>query len=263
MGLHVVPDIEDPEPAFDVCIRVLGPIDATGNHDGAAVKPRAKSVEMAVLLALHRTGYTAAQIQGFLWPKRAPARSTFHSTVSVARAWLRRIEDEDLIPKSAVDGGMTRYRVALCVGTDWDRFQWLTRNARGAAAADRLTEALALVRGEPLTGAEDCAWALPIITEMRCAIGDAAHDLAQLRLEANDLPRATAAARQGLRGSPWDQRLYGDLMLAAHKAGNPAGVVDVWNELRARLEDEDDDVDIRIDPEVRAIYERCSKRHAR
>ncbi len=98
---------------------------------------------------------------------------------------------------------------------------------------------------------------------MRCAIGDAAHDLAQLRLEANDLPRATAAARQGLRGSPWDQRLYGDLMLAAHKAGNPAGVVDVWNELRARLEDEDDDIDIRIDPEVRAIYERCCKRHAR
>jgi len=143
------------------------------------------------------------------------------------------------------------------VGTDWDRFQWLKRNARGAAAADRLTEALTLVRGEPLTGAEDWAWVLPNITEMRCAIGDAAQDMAQLRLEAQDLPRATAAARQGLRGSPWDQRLYGDLMLAAHKAGNPAGVIDVWSELRARLEDEDDDVDIRIDPDVRAIYERC------
>jgi len=52
-------------------------------------------------------------------------------------------------------------------------------------------------------------------------------------------------------------------MLAAHKAGNPGGVGDVWNELRARLEDEDDDVDIRIDPEVRAIYQRCCKRHAR
>jgi len=45
---------------------------------------------------------------------------------------------------------MTRYLSALSVGTDWDRFQWLKRNARGAAAADRLTEALALVRGEPL-----------------------------------------------------------------------------------------------------------------
>jgi len=263
MDLHVVPELEDPEPSFDVCIQVLGPIAATGNHDGGRGKaPRSKSMEMAVLLALHRPGYTAAQIEGFLWPKKPPARSTFHSTASVARAWLRRVEDEDLIPKAAIGGGMTRYRVAPCVGTDWDRFQWLRRNARGAVAADRLTEALALVRGEPLAG-EDWAWALPNVTEMRCAIGDAAHDLAQLRLEAKDLPRATEAARQGLLGSPWDQRLYGDLILAAHKAGNPAGVTDVWNELRARLEDEDDDVDIRIDEEVRSIYDRCGKRHAR
>ena len=57
---------------------------------------------------------------------------------------------EDLIPEAAVAGSMTRYLLALSVGTDWDRFQWLKRNARGAAAADRLTEALALIRGEPL-----------------------------------------------------------------------------------------------------------------
>ncbi len=264
VDLHVVPEADDPEPAFDVCIEVLGPIGVTGNHEGRRGKPpRSKGMEMAVLLALHRPGYTAAQIEGFLWPKKPPARPTFHSTVSAARAWLRRVKDEDLIPKSAVDGGMTRYRVAPCVGTTWDKFQWLRRNARGAAAADRLTEALALVRGEPLTGGEEWPWTMPNGTEMRCAIGDAAHELAQLRLEAKDLPRATEAARQGLLGSPWDQRLYGDLMLAAHKAGNPAGVTDVWNELRARLVDEDDDVEIRIDDDVQAIYERCGKRYAR
>ena len=261
VGLHVVPEPEDPEPNFDVCIRVLGPIEVTGNHDGAAMKPRPKSLDMAVLLALHRPGYTAAQIKGFLWPKRAPAKSTFHSTASAARALLRRVPDEDLIPNTAVAGGMTRYRVKQCVGTDWDRFQWLKRNARGAATADRLTEALALVRGEPLTGAEDWAFTPPYITEMRCAIVDAAHKLAQLRLEANDLPRATEAARQGLRASPWEQLPYGDLMMVSHKAGNPSGVQDVWNELRARLEEEDGDVT--IEPGVQAIYDRCGKRHAR
>ena len=30
-----------------------------------------------------------------------------------------------------------------------------------------------------------------------------------------DLAGATEAARRGLKGSPWDQRLCGDLMLAA------------------------------------------------
>jgi len=174
---------------------------------------------------------------------------------------LRRVPDEDLIPNTAVAGGMTRYRVEQCVGTDWDRFQWLKRNARGAATADRLTEALALVRGEPLTGAEDWAFTPPYITEMRCAIVDAAHRLAQLRLEANDLARATEAARQGLRASPWEQLPYGDLMMVAHKAGNPSGVQDVWNELLARLEEDDGDVTIK--PGVQAIYDRCGKRYAR
>ena len=262
VGLHVVPDVEDPEPRFDVCIGVLGPIEAHGNHHGAGLNPRAKSKETVVLLALHRAGYTAAQIEGFLWPKRAPARSTFHTTISTARAWLRRVENDDLIPKRAVDGGIARYRVAPYVGTDWDRFQWLVRNATGTAAVRRLTEALTLVRGEPLAG-EDWPWALPNTTEMRCAVGDAAHRLAQLQLEAKDLARATEAARQGLKGSPWDQRLYGDLMLAAHKAGNAASVTDVWNELRARLQDEDDDIDINIDDDVQAIYQRCGKRYAR
>ena len=46
------------------------------------------------------------------------------------RAWLRRVPDEDLIPKTAAAGSMIRYLLAGCVGTDWNRFQWLKRNAR-------------------------------------------------------------------------------------------------------------------------------------
>ena len=263
---------EDPEPTFDVCIRVLGPIEATGNHDGAAMKPRPKSLDMAVLLALHRPGYTAAQIKGFLWPKGDPYPSTFHAAVSGARAWLRRVADENLIPYAADDqpgaaladaawsdvaGGMARYLLAPCVGTDWDRFQWLERNARGAAAADRLTEALALVRGEPLAGKE-WGWALLDTSKMCCAIGDAAHRLAQLRLETNDVSGARAAARAGLQGSPWDQLLYGDLMEASSMGGDPEGVEEARRELVALLGGED--LEIRF--EVEAIYQRCRKQHA-
>lgn len=115
------------------------------------------------------------------------------------------------------------------------------------------------MRGEPLAGEDLPAEAMLTISDMSIAIGDAAHRLAQLRLEAGDVARAAEAARHGLRGSPWEQRLHGDLMLAAHQSWNPAGVTDVWNELRARLENND----IEIIAEVREIYDRCRKRHAR
>lgn len=109
--------------------------------------------------------------------------------------------------------------------------------------------------GAPTTG---WAWAQPHITEIVCAVGDVAHTLAQLRLEALDLPRATAAARAGLLASPWDQRLHADLMQVADAAGNPAGVKAIWNELLSRFDDED-----QIRPDVATVYKRCRNRAER
>lgn len=85
----------------------------------------------------------------------------------------------------------------------------------------------------------------------------------QLRvgLEALDLPRATAAARAGLRGAPWDQRLYGDLMLISDAAGNPGGVDAAYRELvdRLRAIDEEDSPH----PDIEAIYRHCRTRKHR
>ena len=266
------------QPSFDVCIDVLGPIQIEGTHHGAEVRPRAKSKEMVALLALHRPGYTAAELKTLLWPGRPPSDLTFHKTVSAARAWLSRVEGENLIPRRTAGGQVSDpflvrgfevgelwgefarvpYLLEPCVGTTWDLFQWQVDNARGPDTADRLNDALALVRGEPLAGDGDLTWAVADMMEMTDAIGDAAHLLAQLRLEAGDVEGAAEAARRGLRGSPWAQRLYGDLILAAHEGGDPAGMIDVWNELRARLEDDDE-----INLEVRAIYDRCTNGPAR
>jgi len=254
--LHVV-TAHDPEPKYEIPFRVLGPpeFDVPGSFS------RGKARELLIALALNRDGLTTAQLDELLWPGTRVVGSTRNSTVSSARAALRRTEKEDLLPYRCVDGQM-RYVLDPVAGIqDWDRFRWLARNAIGAGEADRLTEALALVRG-PSFGAPTSGWGCTHthVTEMVCSIGDVAHRLAQIRLAALDLPRATAAARAGLRASPWDQRLYGDLMETAEAAGNPAGVNAVWNELVRLLEDLDND---QPHSEIEAIYRRCRDRQHR
>jgi len=254
--LHVV-KVHDPEPTFEVWIRVLGPIEVDGKGFD-----RGKSRELAVALALRRPGLTTAQLDELLWPGGGKVvGSTRNSTVSAARAGLRRTEKENLIPYGPVDGGEFRYRLDLRVGTDWNLFRWLARQT-GPGEADRLTRALDLVRGEPL-GAPPSGfvWAQEAIWEMRQAVADVAHRLAQLRLETLDLPRATRAARAGLLAEPWDQWLYADLMQAAEAAGNPAGVEAAYSELTRRLETLDNDD--KPHPDIDAIYRRCRNRQHR
>ena len=248
--------LHDPEPTFEVWVRVLGPIEVDGKGFD-----RGKSRELAVALAL-RPGLTTAQLDELLWPGGGKVvGSTRNSTVSAARAGLRRTEKENLIPYGPVDGGEFRYRLDPRVGTDWDLFRWLARQS-GPGEADRLTRALDLVRGEPL-GAPPSGfvWAQEAIWEMRQAIADAAHRLAQLRLETLDLPRATRAARAGLLAEPWDQWLYADLMQAAEAAGNPAGVEAAYSELTRRLETLDNDDKPHSD--IEGIYRRCRNRQHR
>ncbi len=251
--LHIV-KLHDPEPTFEVWIRILGPIEV----DGKGFE-RGKSRELAVALALRRPGLTTAQLDELLWPGGGKVvGSTRNSTVSVARAGLRRTEKENLILYGPVGGGELRYCLDPRVGTDWDLFCWLARQT-GPGEADRLTRALDLVRGEPL-GAPPSGfvWAQEAIWEMRQAIADVAHRLAQLRLETLDLPRATRAARAGLLAEPWDQWLYADLMQAAEAAGNPAGVEAAYSELTRRLETLDNDD--KPHPDIEAIYRRCRNR---
>jgi DNA-binding SARP family transcriptional activator len=244
----------DPEVQADVEVRVLGRVEV----GGIGRIERGKSEELIVFLALHPEGVDGDRISDALWRGVPPAKATLNTTTTVARNSLGALADGSLRLPHARNGV---YRLDPSVGLDWARFQALVTRAesKGAGGSADLRLALELVRGRPFEGVRPrtYGWALlDLAAVMEAAVVDAADRLAELRLDDGDAPGAQWAARRGLKISPYDERLYRRLMLAADLAGNPAGVEAVMEELLKRLDDDSFEPWDAIHEETRTLYER-------
>jgi DNA-binding SARP family transcriptional activator len=263
--LHSAPDppngraVEYVDPAFDVEIRVLGPVEVVG---AANPLDRRRCIELAAYLALHPKGVSDDRLKTVLWLDQAPTTATFNTTVSTTRSRLGSEPEGTLhFPHFAASGGL--YRLGPRVTTDIARLEARVAHAKECtlhAAIATLRTALELVRGKPFEGARGYEWAFSegLIANMEATIADAAHTLAQLYLDIGDAQNATWAAMQGLSAAPGDEILYRDRMLACDLAGNPAGVETVMDELCEvveALEPYD-----QLHPETLALYERISHR---
>lgn len=209
----------------EVVVRVLGPIEVIG-----AARPfrRAWCLELVTYLALHPAGVSADAWTTALWPDQLPPDATRFSTVSETRQALGRASDgSDLLPR-----GAGRLQLAASVTTDWAQFRSLA-SAQGTGAAEAWAAALDLVRGPILTGLRSDDWTVleGVHAEMERAIVLLAVDVAERRLARGDGRGAEIAVRRGLLVSPYDERLYRLLFLAADRQGNPAGVEAAMGEL--------------------------------
>lgn len=210
----------------EVVVRVLGPVDVIG-----AVRPfrRAWCLELVTYLALHHPGGASADVwTTALWPEQPPPDATRFSTVSEARRALGCASDgSDHLPR-----GVGRLRLAASVTTDWAQFRTLAV-AQGPRAAESWAVALDLVRGPLLFGLRSFDWAVleGLHAEMERSIAQLAIDVAEHRLANGDGRGAELAVRRGLLVSPYDERLYRLLFLAADRQGNPAGVESAMGEL--------------------------------
>jgi len=112
---------------------------------------------------------------------------------------------------------------------DWREFDAMTTDGMRARDAQRLRQALGLIRGRPFTGCY--YWWLDLATTeaVRAQIVDAADVLAALELAAGNAAAAARAARIGLSGDPAAEQLWRALMRAEHAAGNLTGVREAWN----------------------------------
>ncbi len=200
---------------------VLGPVAVVG-----AAHPfrRPAALELAVYLALRRQGVRHDTWPLALWPDRAVAAATVHSTASDCRRALGRGPDGSLrLPAGPV------LRLTG-VTTDVERFDALV--APGDVGG--VVEAMHLVRGGLFEGLRHADWAVLDGTEARirstvasAALGSAA--------ELVGLGRAAEAAwvvRQALRLCPFDERLYRMLLRATHAEGNRVGLRAAMDELR-------------------------------
>ncbi|HUC36253.1 MAG TPA: BTAD domain-containing putative transcriptional regulator [Acidimicrobiales bacterium] len=233
----------------EVEVRVLGPIEIVG----AAPFNRAWSVELVVYLAMHRPGATTDAWSTALWPDRLMAPASLHSTASAARRALGISRaGQDHLPRS-------HGRLALGPGVTTD-FEQLLALSRSVDPSD-WERALALVRGRPFEGLRAPDWALleGITANIEAVVVDLACRYSELCLSTGDAAGAQFGARQALRVSPYDERLFRILMRAADLNGNPAGVISVMEELTRLVADDIEPFDS-VHPETLELYRALARR---
>jgi DNA-binding SARP family transcriptional activator/ABC-type oligopeptide transport system substrate-binding subunit/streptogramin lyase len=215
--------------------RILGPLEV--ENDGRAIPlagPKQRAVLALLLLARGRPVSTDRLI-GEIWAGAPP--ETALKSVQVYVSQLRK----------ALGGGrlVTRergYELAVAPGElDADRFEELVRSASGAApavAAERLREALALYRGEPLADLGLEPWAQPEIarlTERRLTALETRID-ADLALSRH---RELVPELESLvEWHPFREHLLGQLVLALYRSGRQAAALEAYRRGSARLRGE-------------------------
>ncbi|MGH9043934.1 MAG: AfsR/SARP family transcriptional regulator [Acidimicrobiales bacterium] len=249
-----------PSGGSQIEVMVLGPVRVRG-----LVRPftRSAAMDLVVYLGMHPGGAANAAWASALWPEREMAPTTLHSTASAARRALGQARSgEERLPH-----GHGRLRLSDSVVTDWARFQTLS----SSADESHWETALSLVRGRPFDGLAHGDWAVleGFSAQVEEGVAHAACRLADAMLERHRPASAAAVARAGLRASPYDERLYRRLLVAADHQGNPAGVERVMAELLCQLDCLSPgaprlafDLEA-VHPETACLYERLSRRRLR
>ena len=203
--------------AEGVEIRFLGPVQVIGSREN--LERRQRLTELIVYVAFHPEGVTGEAIATALWPERRVTRQTVANRLHEARAALGATSDGH--PRiHRVEG---RHKVSSDVRSDWGAFCSLTRPGTGPSSWHR---ALSLVRGRPFDGLSQADWVTleGAAVGIEAEIGEVAVQLGEHMLGHGDSVGAAWAARHGIAGAPWDERLYRLLMRAADASGNRGAV---------------------------------------
>lgn len=222
--------------AGDVEVRVLGPVEIFGTGKGeVAPSRRAAALAVVVYLACHRRPVPVEEISGALWPLEAgsgkftgPQRKTVMNVISRARALIGYGSDgQDRILYSS-EG----YYLSPEVTCDLDRFRALA----GSGELSGLRDALAMVQGEPFSGAASSQFFEWVLAEhldlgVVAEVLDVAESLGRRALESEDYALAIDAARKGLALDPVREQLCCIWMEAAGRRGDLAEVDRVYQRL--------------------------------
>ncbi len=212
----------------EIEVAVLGPAEIRGS---ALPFRRAAAKALVVYLAMHRSGARNEVWGTALWADRPVAPATLHSTVSVARRTLG-------LSRSGAPHLTRRERrlfLADTVETDIDHFI----SAAGSSDPARWLAAMRLVRGRPFEGLCLADWA--VIDGTQAAIESIVADVALKGMEhalgIGEAAQAEWIIRQGLRASPYDERLYRALLQAMEAKGDRIGLHSTMTELLRKAAD--------------------------
>ena len=241
-----------PAPApLPIEIALLGNVQVNGARE--SFRYRRRLTELVAYLAMHPEGATSDAFATAMWPDRRVPVQTLANRLSETRRALGVAADGR--PRLRKAG---RRHLIADAETDWGRFQNLAARESGP---ESWRKALALVRGRPFDGLERGEWTQleGFTAAIEASVVDVACRLGGHSLDQGEPGLAHWAALQGLLASPWDERLYRLLMLAADAMGNRGGVDAALRSLAVALEIEGDPL-FGIHPETSALYRRLTAR---
>ncbi|MET9631747.1 BTAD domain-containing putative transcriptional regulator [Lentzea sp. NPDC006480] len=166
----------------------------------------------------------------------ARSRSTLHSYISRLRRSLADASGVSIVRRS---GGYALITDTAEPVTDLHRFRDLRSQTRGddVDAVSAWTEALALWRGQPLTGV-DGEWAEAERDRLALERLDAEHDLADALLRLGKGGQLVNELSGRSAQQPLDERVAAQYMLALHQAGRTIDALEQYRQVRARLVEE-------------------------
>ncbi|MEV4754559.1 hypothetical protein AB0J86_05500 [Micromonospora sp. NPDC049559] len=230
-------------------VAILGPVtvEAPGRVPSERVRFYAEII--TYLAARGERGATTDQFDEALWPGQQVKPASRRVDVSRARRWLGQTADgEPWLPDATSD---RRYRLREGYLLDWDLFRRLRSRgeSRGPAGTGDLRQALALVRGAPLAGADVAysavarnpyTWLPTFDIEPRhltSGMVDTVYRLVELCLDAGDIAGARWAVEQAWLADPdrTSDITWRDLLRVAAAEGNTAELDQILDQRKVEV----------------------------
>ncbi|NBE98585.1 MULTISPECIES: AfsR/SARP family transcriptional regulator [unclassified Nonomuraea] len=237
----------------DLWFGVLGPLDVRAR--GRRIPLHGPRQERALAALLLNAGHavTVDRLVDIVWEKPpASARRQIQDLVSRLRLALADAGADSAVITTVRGGYVLRPGAGELDATEFERLVAAAREAEPEHAATVLRKALALWRGEPLSGVDCPALAGDVRTlqEKRLAAWE---EWAKLELAARRHHEVIAELTALVERHPLRESLVASLMRASAAAGRAADALEVYHRARERLREE-----LGLDPgtELRNLYER-------
>jgi hypothetical protein len=218
-------------PAWELLVRLLGPVAVISGDGDAAEFQRSKTRELVAWLATHRNRSTRTAARTAMWELDV-RDATFSNVVSEARRSLARLveppDGEEWVGRTMTEA----LPLHDLVVTDADLIEQALEAARlqpPAQAIATLTPSVELINGMPFEGTS-YLWpdAEGITSNLVLLATSAAAELAAHCLSLGDIDGVFRATGRGLQVLPGQEELIGLRMRAHADAGDHAGVRQEW-----------------------------------
>jgi len=275
------PDTSEPEsadiPASHIWLHLLGEPKVTPLSGEEAPESReARLAELAVLLHLEGE-LTHTQIDERLWPrdphekitdpserarKKKDRRQQFFSRL---RRWMGETANGDeAFPKVGGRYSDIRYHLHPEVTSDWQRWQQLVPRMACEATTNNLVEAMAMVRGTPLTRhsarVTTYGWADDYRQDMISRITDAAEELAARQINDGSVADALATAQLGLEVCTAREGLWRMAIISTHGLGGPTSR-EQTQQLIDRMLTEMTELEVELEPQTTELLDLLDQLH--